>query len=76
MEFLPSSKLCHADVLSRFKPKNNEPLEDTVIASLQAKVEILKILCNNVWKLPLTLEEIRYKALDDNFIVEMKNSKT
>ena len=33
MEFLPSSKLCHTDGLSRLIPKNSEPLEDTVIAT-------------------------------------------
>ena len=31
MEFLPSSKLCHADELSRLIPQNSKPLEDTVI---------------------------------------------
>ena len=40
MEFLPSSKLYHTDGLSRPILKNSESLEDTVIASLQAEVEI------------------------------------
>ena len=39
-DFLPSSKLCHADGSSRLIPNDSESLEDTVIASLQAEVEI------------------------------------
>ena len=42
------------------------------IVNLRAKVEIKKILCNTVQELPMMLEEIKNKALDDNFIVEMK----
>ena len=44
MEFLPSSKLCHTDGLSRLIQKNREPLEDTVIASLRTEVEIKKTM--------------------------------
>ena len=36
MEFLPASKLHHADGLSRLIPQNSESLEDTVIVTLQA----------------------------------------
>ena len=68
MEFLQSSELCHADRLSRLFPQNSEPLEDTVIASLQEEIEIK----NTVPELPVTLEEIKNKVLNDNFIVEMK----
>ena len=53
MEFLSSSKLCHADELSRLILQNSEPLEDMVIASLQMKIEINEILCRNdlwLWK--------------------------
>ncbi len=49
-------------------------LEETVIASLWADVEIQKILCNTVRELRVTLEEIKNKALDDNFIAEMKKN--
>lgn len=52
-------------------------MEDTVIASLQAEVDKKNFLCNTVWELPVTLEEKKIKALDDNFIVEMrKKTKT
>ena len=74
MEFLPSSKLCHADGLYRLIPKNSEPLEDTVIASLQAEIEIKKILCNTVRELTVTLEEIKNKTLDDSFMVEIRKN--
>ena len=40
MEFLPSSKLCHAERLCSLIQKNSEPLEDAAIASLQAEIEI------------------------------------
>ena len=43
MEFLPSSKISHADGLSRLVAKHTKPLEDTVIASLRAEVEVKKI---------------------------------
>ena len=59
------------DGLSRLIPKNSEPLEDTVIASLRAEVGIKKYYAT-VWELAMILEEIKNKALDDNFIVEMK----
>ena len=68
---MPSSKLCHEDGLSRIIPQNREHLEDTLIASLRVEVAI-KILCNSVQELPVTLKEIKNKALDDNFIVEEK----
>ena len=60
--FLTSSKSCHADGLSRLIPPNSEPLEDTVIASLQTKVEIKKTLCNIGQELPVTLKEIQKKC--------------
>ena len=55
-------------------PQNSEPMEDTVIASLQVEVEIKKyhaILCGNYpghWKKKKTV-------LDDSFIVEMKKKR-
>ena len=40
VEFLPLSKLCHMDGLSRLILKNREPLEGTVIASFHVEAEI------------------------------------
>ena len=37
MEYLPSNKFGHADGLSRLIPKYREPLEDTVMTSLQSE---------------------------------------
>ena len=39
---MSSSKLRLADGLSKLIPKNSEPLEDMVIASLQVEVEMKK----------------------------------
>ena len=72
MEFLTSSKISHADWLSRFIPKHTELIEDTVIASLRTEVEVKNTLCNTVRELPITLDEIKEKVFDD-FIKEIKN---
>ena len=61
MEFL-SKKLSHADGLSRLIPTSSEPLEDTVITSLQAEKELVEVMSNIVRKLPVTLDEIELKA--------------
>ena len=73
MEFLPSSKISHADGLSRLIPKHTEPLEDMVIASLQTKVEVKNTLCNTIRELPVTLGEIKENVFNDDFIKEIKN---
>ena len=44
MDFITSSKISHADRLSRLIPKHTEPLEDTVIVSMRTKVEIKKYI--------------------------------
>ena len=72
MEFLPSKKIAHADGLSRLIPKLSEPLEETVIAALSTEMEIKQVLCNTVKELPVTLEEIKFKAKFDKFITEKK----
>ena len=74
MEFLPSSKLSHADGLSRLIPKQTEPLEDTVIAALRAETEVKNTLCNTVRELPVTLDQIKEKSINDDFI-NMTKSK-
>ena len=72
IEFLSSAKLGHADGLSRLIPKQNEPLEDTVIASLRSEKNYAQILYNTVKELPVTLKDIIREAENDSFIVEMK----
>ena len=72
MEFLPSKQLGHADGLSRLIPRNREPLEDTVIASLRLEKDYSAILCNTVKELPVTLDDIKIEAEGDIFIRDTK----
>ena len=58
MEFLSSKKLSHADGLSSLIPTSSEPLEDTVIVSLQAENELVEVMSNTVKELPVTLDEM------------------
>ena len=67
MEFLSSKKMPHTDGLSRFIPKIREPLEETVIASLSSEMDIKNVLYNTMKELPVTLEEIMFKAKFDKF---------
>ena len=50
MEFLPSKEIAHADGLSRLIPKNTEPLEETVIASLKSEMDVKYVLFYTVKK--------------------------
>ena len=72
MEFLKSAKLGHADGLSRLIPKSREPLEDTVIASLQSEKDYTQILCNTIKELPVTLEYRIRETEKDSFNRETK----
>jgi hypothetical protein len=72
MEYVPSKKLGHADGLSRLIPKQTEPLEDMVIAAIQAEAEVKNTLCDTVRELPVTLDEIKSKAEVDEFILSTK----
>ena len=72
MEFLPS-KNCHVDRLSRLIPKHWEPHEDTVIASLRKEGEFKTTLCSTARKLPVTLDQIKQEALNDEFIRQNQN---
>ena len=53
-----------------------EPLEDTVIVSLQAKNELVEVTSNTLKELPVTLDEIKLKAKNDIFIRKMKEVVT
>ena len=72
MEFLLSKKLCHADGLSKLTPKYREILKDTVIASLRTEGEFKTTLCNTVKELPVTLDQIKQEALNEEFIRQTK----
>ena len=73
MVFLPSNEFSHADRLSRLISKfSKEPLEDTVIASIQSEGELKITLCNSVWELLVTLDQINQEALCDEYINRIK----
>ena len=72
MVYLLSNKFSHADGLSRLIPKYKEPLDDTVIASLQNECELKITLCNSVWELPVTLDQIKQEALHTEYINRIK----
>ena len=76
MEFLSSQKLSHADGLSRLIPEKSEPLEDMVIAALRAKAEVKNTMSETIRELPVTVNEIREKARDDEFIKNTKEKIT
>ena len=73
MEFLRSKKIPQTDGLSMLIPKIREPLEETVVASLSSEMDVKNVLYNTVKELPVTLEEIRFKAKFNKFIKKKKN---
>ena len=75
MEFLPSKEITRAEGLSRLIPKNTEPLEETVIASLKSEMDVKYVLFNTVKELPVTLEEIKFKTKFDKLINQKKKKK-
>ena len=72
MENLPSNKFGLAGGISRLIPKYREPLEDTVIASLQSEGELKTFMCNSIRELPETLEQIKLEAFRDKYINNIK----
>ena len=73
MEYLPSKKFGYADGLSRLICKYKEPLEDTVISSLQYEGELKTTLYNTVSELLEMLEQIKQEALCDEYINQKKH---
>ena len=57
-------------------PTSSEPVDDTVIASLQAENELVEVMYNTVKELPVTLDEIKLKAKNVIFIRKMKEVVT
>ena len=76
MEFLQSKTSSFPDWLSHLIPKLREPLEDTVIAAIKTENEIKNALHNTVREFPITLEEIRFKLRNDEFIIKMADQIT
>ena len=74
MVYLPSNKFGHVEGLSRLIPKSKEPLEDTVIASLQSEDEINITLCNSVCELPVKCNQIKLEALRDEYINQINTN--
>lgn len=74
MKHLASSKIAHADGLSRLIPNKTELLEETVIAALKEENELTDILINTVRELPVTLEEIKKAARTDEYINKIKKT--
>ena len=72
MAFLLSKEIAHADRLTRLIPKNTEPIEETIIASLKSEMDVKYVLFNTVKELPVTLEEIKFKTKFDKFFNETK----
>ena len=70
MEFLSSKKLRHVDGLSRSIIKFSKLLEDTMITAFRDEKELSVLICNTIWQLPVTLDDIKKKktAKKDEFI--------
>ena len=69
---LLSNRLGHADGRSRLIPKYEEPLEDTVIASLQYGGELKITLCNSVREIAVTRDQTKEEDLCDEYINRIK----
>ena len=72
MEYQQSNKFGHADGLSRLIPKYREPLEDTVIASLQSEGKLKTFICNSIRELPVMLGQIKQENRHDKYIIKIK----
>ena len=72
IEYLPSKQISHADGLSRLVPKYSKPFEDTIIAALRTDCEIKNMIANTIKNLP----EIKSKAMNDDFITNIKQKIT
>ena len=57
-------------------PKYSEPFEDTIIAALRTDCEIKSMTANTIKELPVTLLEIKSKAINDDFITNIKQKIT
>ncbi|XP_014789760.1 uncharacterized protein K02A2.6-like [Octopus bimaculoides] len=64
-------KIVHADCLLWLIPQN---MEETVIVTLQAESEIRSIMTNVIQQLPATTQNIKMKAIGDEYITEIKEA--
>ena len=72
MGLLPLKRLKHSERLSRLIPKPYESLEEIGIKIKRLKIEIKSVLCNTIWELAVTIQEISNKAKIDKCIIEKK----
>ena len=72
IEYLPSKQISHADGLSSLVPK----YRDTIIATLRTDCEIKNMIANTIKELLVTLLEIKSKAMNDDFITNIKQKIT
>ena len=72
LQYLTSKKIAHADGLSRLIPTKSDSFEETVIASIREDVEEKRVLCNTILELPVSLQEIKREAENDDFISSTK----
>ena len=54
----------------------SEPFEDTIIASLRTDSKIKNMIANTIKELPVTLLEIKSEAMNDDFIINIKEKIT
>ena len=76
IEYLLSKRISRADGLSRLVPKYSEPFEDTIITALRTDCEIKNMIANTIKELPVTLLGIKSKAINDDFMTNIKQKIT
>ena len=72
LEYLPSRQIGHADGLSKLVPSQSEPQKDSVIASLRTDSEIKNMILNTIRESPVTPQEMKSEAQEDEFISATK----
>lgn len=76
LEYLFSKQIRHVDGFSNLIPKQNEPLKDSIIASLRTDSEIKTMICNTIIERPVTLHEIKLEANNEEFLTSTKHKIT
>ena len=76
IEYLPSKQINHADGLSKLVPKYSEPFEDSIVAALRTDCEIKNMIANTIKELPVTQLKIKSEAMNDDFLINIKQKIT
>ena len=74
MEFLMAKEIANTDGLPRLIPKNTEPVQETVIASLRSEMDVKYVLFNTIKEFPVSLGEMKFKTKFDKFIDQSKKN--